>query len=129
MYQLSNQISLGISEKTAIENLKNITRQLIDRELNARRAICTQTVICDKIYRSEGTLKYARLISCDEALKCLSDIRMGVTAGLVKDISLETINRLFVEIRPATLMRKEGKKLESSERDEKRANLIRETLR
>ena len=128
MYQLSNQISLGISEKTAIDNLKNITRQLIDRELKARQAICAQTAVQDKIYRSEGTLRFARLITCDEALKCLSDIRMGVTAGLVKNVSLETINRLLVEIQPATLMSREGKALEPSERDEKRASLIRENL-
>ena len=125
MYQLSNQISLGISEKTAIDNLKNITKQLIAQELKARNAICSQTVIQDRVYRSEGTLRYARLISCDEALKCLSDIRMGITSGLVKNISLDTINRLIVEIQPATLMQSIGKNLEPSERDEERAKLIR----
>ena len=128
MYQLSNQISLGISEKTAIDNLKNITRQLIAQELKAREAICGQTVIQDKVYRSEGTLRYARLISGEEALRCLSDIRMGVTSGLIKNISLDTINRLFVEIQPATLMQSVGKNLEPSERDEERAKLIRKTL-
>lgn len=128
MYQLSNQISLGISEKTAIDNLKNITCQLIDRELKARQAICTQTAVQDKVYRSEGILRYARLISCDEALKCLSDIRMGITSGLVKNITLDTINKLLVEIQPATLMQSIGKTLEPAERDEKRAALIRETL-
>ena len=40
MYQLSNQITLGISEKAAIENLKNITDQLAAQEEQARERLC-----------------------------------------------------------------------------------------
>lgn len=128
MYQLSNQISLGISEKTAIENLKNITRQLVTQEIKARRAVCEQIGIQDRIYRSEGTLKYARLISCDEAVRCLSDVRMGVTAGLIANITLDTINRLLVDIQPATLIQSVGQPLDPGERDAVRATLIRNNI-
>ena len=36
MYQLSNQITLGLSEKEAVENLQNITIQLISEERKTR---------------------------------------------------------------------------------------------
>ena len=35
-YQLSNQVTLGISEKAAIDNLQNITTQLIAQEMRSR---------------------------------------------------------------------------------------------
>lgn len=125
MYQLSNQISLGISEKTAIDNLKNITKQIIAQELKTREALAKQLSVQDTIYRSEGILKSARLIACDEALKHLSNLRMGITTGLINNISLDTINRLMVEIQPAMLIRQNGKPLSSQERDAVRAELLR----
>ena len=125
MYQLSNQISLGISEKTAIDNLKNITKQIIAQELKTREALAKQLSVQDTIYRSEGILKSARLIACDEALKHLSNRRMGITTGLINNISLDTINRLMVEIQPAMLIRQNGKPLSSQERDAVRAELLR----
>ena len=128
MYQLSNQISLGISEKTAVENLKNITRQLVNQELQTRETLAKQLSVQDSIYRSEGILKSARLISCDEALKHLSNIRLGITVGLIEKISLDTVNRLIVEIQPATLVHYTGKQLNAQERDAVRATLLRNNL-
>ena len=125
LYQLSNQISLGISEKTAIENLKNIAKQLVAQEMKAREEISKHISVQDRVYRSEGILKSARLISCDEALKHLSNVRMGITTGLINSVSLDTVNRLIVEIQPATLMKCVGKQLSPQERDVVRATLIR----
>ena len=129
MYQLSNQISLGISEKTAIENLKNITKQLITQELKTREDLSKQLGVQDSVYRSEGILKSARLITCDEALKHLSNIRMGITTGLIENVPLDTVNRLIVEIQPATLIHYTGKKLNPQERDAVRATLLRNNLK
>ncbi len=128
MYQLSNQISLGISEKTAIENLKNITKQLIAQEMKTREALSSQLNVQDSVYRSEGILKSARLITCDEALKHLSNVRLGITTGLIKDISLDKVNRLIVEIQPATLIHYTGKPLNPQERDAVRATLLRNNI-
>ena len=128
MYQLSNQISLGISEKTAIENLKNITLQLVNQELQTRENLSKQLAVQDSVYRSEGILKSARLITCDEALKHLSNIRMGITTGLIENVPLDTVNRLIVEIQPATLIHYTGQKLNPQERDAVRATLLRNNL-
>ncbi len=125
LYQISNQITLGISEKTAIENLRSITKQLIAQELSYREKLSPRIEIQDKIYRAQGILKSARLIDCAEAQKLLSRVRFGITTGLITDMDLESVNRLFVEIQPATLMQSTGKELTASERDAVRANLIR----
>lgn len=128
MYQLSNQITLGISEKTAIENLKSITAQLIKQELSARQTLAKEITVQDKIFRSYGILQNARLLSGEEALNHLSNIRMGITTGLITNISLDTVNRLIVETQPATLIKLTGKPLDSAQRDKIRAEAVRKEM-
>ncbi len=129
LYQLSNQVTLGISEKSAIDNLLNISNQLMQSELATRSRLMESMEYQDKISRSMGILLTARLISHAEAVRLLSNVRLGITEGLIEDISLETVDSLMLSIQPASLMRAQGEKLTPSERDKARAKLIRETLR
>ncbi len=128
LYQLSNQISLGISEKTAIANLENITKQLIAQELSMRNEMIKSLSVQDAIYRSYAILNSARLMSCSEAMKHLSNVRMGITTKLIDNVPLDTINKLFVAVQPAMLMRQAGNELPQQERDEVRASMIRKAL-
>lgn len=128
IYQLSNQVTLGITEKEAIKNLRDIACQLVTQERNARQNLIGNINILDNIYRSFGILQYARLLSNHESMKLLSQVRFGVEAGLFENIDFDTINRLFIEIQPATLMKNIGKKLTPAERDRIRAELVRTAL-
>lgn len=128
MYQLSNQVTLGISEKAALENLKNITEQLVNQEKITRERLFESIETKDAVFRSLGILKYAKSISHDEAMKLLSNVRMGIAAGEIKEVSTETVDRLFTEIQPAALMVKENKRLSPEERDKIRAELISSAL-
>lgn len=127
LYQLSNQVTLGISEQAAIENLKNITLQLVAQEEQARERLCQSMDVQDTIARSMGILKYAKLISHDEALKLLSNVRLGAIAGLL-DADVEAIDRLMTDVEPATLSVSAGKSLTPQERDTERAKLIQRVL-
>lgn len=128
MYQLSNQVTLGISEETAIENLKNITMQLVAQERNSRETMVESIRTKDIISRSCGILLYARLINNEEAMSLLSNIRLGIATKTVDEVPFEVIDRLLIDIQPATLMCKEGKRLSPQERDALRAELISQTL-
>ena len=128
LYQLSNQVTLGISEKSAIENLKNIALQLASQEEQARERLCSSIDIQDTIARSLGILKYSMLISHDEALNLLSNVRMGVLSGQITDINTDVIDSLMTEIEPATLSVSTGKQLSPRERDIERAKIIKEKL-
>ena len=128
-YQLSNQVTLGISEKSAVENLTNICNQLVQSEFATRSRLMESMEYQDKISRSMGILLTARLISHAEAVRLLSNVRLGITEGIVEDVTVETIDSLILAIQPASLMRREGKRLTPSERDKARAELIRTTLR
>ncbi len=127
MYQLSNQVTLGISEKTAIDNLKSITQQLVSQELGMRDRMLNNPAWEDKIYRAWGTLRSARLLSCEEFMNLASLVRMGAAQGLF-DVRLEKIGELFADLQPATINAREGKNLEPAERDALRAAAVREAL-
>lgn len=124
MYQISNQITLGISEKNAIDNLKIITQQLIEKERTARGAL-NRIKLEDLCFRAWGTLKGCRLLSSTEMMKLLSAVKLGVGAGIIKTEVLPM--RLFIEGQPNMLMKKYGQ-LEPEERDIYRATFIREAL-
>lgn len=128
LYQLSNQVTLGISEKAAIENLKNITTQLVNQEKITREKLCKNIEIQDIICRSYGILKYAKTISHDEALRLLSNVRFGVEAEILENISLDVIDKLMIDVEPATLTLQNNKSMSVSERDIARAELIKNTL-
>lgn len=129
LYQLSNQVTLGISEKAAIENLKNITQQLITQENQARERLCGSIEIQDAVSRSLGVLRSALVITHDEALQLLSNVRLGIASGQIDNISTQTIDKLMLEVEPATLTVNSKQNLSANERDVERAKLLRQALK
>jgi protein arginine kinase len=129
-YQISNQVSLGQSERDVIQNINGLIRQIIEQEEQARQALLIQNrpMLEDKIFRSYGVLRHAHIISSQETVELLSMVRLGIDLKILKDMDLETINELFITIQPAHLQKIEGKKLSASERDTQRAHLIRQKL-
>ena len=129
-FQISNQTTLGSAEVDIIDNLERIIRQVIGHEENARKTLMKQNrdLLQDKIWRSSGTLKSAHIINTKETLTLLSMVRLGVDMGLLTDIDRRAVNELFILTQPAHLQKIEGKILSSSQRDVKRASLIRRRL-
>ena len=125
MYQVSNQITLGISEKNAIDNLKIITAQLIDKERKARNSL-NKIKLEDMCFRALGTLQNCRVLSSKEMMDLLSRIKLGISMGIIKKDVLP-IN-LFIEGQPNMLMKKYGQ-LEPEERDIYRAAFMRDALK
>ena len=125
-FQLSNQVTLGISEKAAIDNLRNITTQLIAQEMKARESILGNIEVEDKIARALGTLKSALIMDHSEAMSLLSLVRLGVSSKKLNTLSTDSIDKLIVEIQPASIMTRFGEDMEPGERDIKRAEMIRE---
>jgi protein arginine kinase len=130
-YQISNQVSLGHSEMDIIQNINGLIRQIIEQEEQARQALLVQNraSLEDKIYRAWGTLCHSRIISSQETIDLLSMVRLGVDVGLIEKLDHKTLNELFIMIQPAHLQKIEGKKLNTFERDTKRAEVIREKLK
>ena len=130
IYQISNQITLGMSEEEIITNLKDVTLQIIQNERIAwEKLLDTKSIeLEDKVYRSYGTLKNARLLSSKEAMQLISDVKLGVNLKLIDGISIEQLNELIIIIQPGYLQKHFKSQLTGIERDAKRAQLTRENI-
>lgn len=129
LYQLSNQVTLGISEQAAIDNLKGIVAQIVKEERAAREEAAKSPVFADRVFRSLGILQNARLLSHEESMKLLSYLRVGITAGLIDRVSLDTVNGLMYDVQPAAVMTAAREDMDAAARDAARAATVRETLR
>jgi protein arginine kinase len=129
-FQISNQVSLGISEEEILDNLGRLMKQVIEQEEAARRALLhqSQEALEDRIWRAYGTLKSAHLMTSNETVELLSLVRLGVDLGFISTLDRGLVNRLFIQTQPSHLQKLEGRPLSASERDVRRAKLLRETL-
>jgi len=130
IYQISNQVTLGASEEEIVTNLKNVTLQVIQNERAAREYLLkTKSIeLEDKVFRSYGTLKNCRLLTSNEAMQLISDVKLGVNLELIKEGSTEKLNELIAIIQPGYLQKYFNSELTGIERDIKRAQLVRESI-
>lgn len=128
VYQLSNQVTFGISEQEAIANLKSIATQLIHQERALWEELAEKPEIQDTVSRSLAILQSAKMMAYDEFLQLASNVRFGISVGLIGDIRSDQLNRLIIAMQPATLTLRSGKKLTQNERRILRANQVRNLL-
>ncbi len=125
LYQLSNQITLGISEKSALENLKSIAMQIIAKE-REDRSVINKIALEDSVMRSFGILKYQRILSSEEFMQHISKIKLGCAEGII-DIDETLPVRLLIECQPYMLQKSFGI-MTPDDRDICRGKLVREQL-
>jgi protein arginine kinase len=130
LFQISNQTTLGRSERDSIESLERVTRQIIETEERARERMVRDAKIQieDKVWRAYGTLRYCRSIHAREVINLCSAVRLGVAMNLPGLCPLRTLNELLVLSQPAHLQRGQGGELSPAERNIVRAQLVRERL-
>lgn len=124
MYEISNQSVIGRSEKNIIESLKSLTKDVIAKEEKSQTLVRMEASIEleDEVYRSLGILQNARIISAYEAMKHLSNIKLGIEMDYIKDINMDKIISLMKGIKPALRLRLPI----TSDSDTKRADFLRE---
>ncbi len=129
-YQISNQITLGISEHEVLELLGRVVPRIVTYEREVRGHLMQRERVSleDKIWRAYGQLERARTITSEETMDLLSSVRLGVNLGLLEDVDIATVNELFILTQPAHLQRLEKRDLSASERDATRAEFIRRQL-
>ena len=131
MYQISNQITLGITEEDTLKKLGEAISQITESEHKARAAISGDRLerLTDVILRSEGTLRYAHMLSSAEFIKLFAQVRFGIALGIVTDVSYEQLGTLLVEVMPATLtLSAENTPKTDTARDKLRAQRVKAVL-
>ncbi|MGB9779898.1 protein arginine kinase [Caldanaerobacter sp.] len=125
IYQISNQVTLGQSEIEIIENIKGVAKQIISSERKAREELYKKQRIQieDRVGRAFGILSNAKVMSTNEYMKLMSDVRLGIVLGII-DVDLDVLDRLTTQIQPANLQKIYGQPLDPYERDVKRAEYV-----
>jgi protein arginine kinase len=131
LFRIYNQFTIGFSEAEIINNLKATAGKLIAQERKARRALYKDSAddVEDRVWRSFGILQYARIITRAEALRLLSDVRLGIDLSLIKNVRAEVFNELLIATRNGFLQHCQGSSnLSPQENDKLRAAIIRKAL-
>ncbi len=81
--QLSNQVTLGVTEEESIEKIGKMAHRIIASELEAQRQLMSEArdVVEDKVFRAYGILRGARMITTRETAELVSALRFGRTSG------------------------------------------------
>lgn len=129
LYQVSNKISLGVTEEEIVENVKLIVQKLIEQERKAREYLKNQgETFEDKISRTYGNLVYARKMTYSECAKIISIVRLGISMGIITEIDNKKLNEISILTKPATLQKYLKKELSAEERDIERAKVIKQII-
>lgn len=105
LYQISNQITLGLTEEDTIKKLSDVIRQICESERSLRKLINEEQnpELVDRICRAEGILRHAFLLSSSEFISLYSDVRLGISLGIISGLAYEQLDELFVDVMPASL--------------------------
>jgi protein arginine kinase len=130
LFQISNQITMGLSEQEIIEGLNGIVAEIVakEREMRKRLVDKDRVFLEDKVFRAEAVLKNARLLDMNEGFTLLSALRLGSDLKLVKGYAAKEFNQLLLLMQPVILEKMNRKKLTKNEMLKYRADLIRNKL-
>lgn len=131
IFQISNQQTLGPSEEDILKNLSGWLKNIIEQEENARLRLLENDPekFFDKIARSFGTLRHARLLSSSEAMNLLSLMRLACDMGMIDEDYRVMVDRLIIENQPGHIQIRTEIELDAMKRDFIRAAVFRESFK
>ncbi|MFH0975442.1 MAG: hypothetical protein V1874_06630 [Spirochaetota bacterium] len=129
IFILSSSMSAGIPETSVLNEIEKFSDKIISLETEAREDYVAghKVRLEDKIGRSYGVLKYARKIGYAESMDYLSDIRLGIILSIIKNLKLQSVNKLMINMQWSHLQRIAGKEFyDTVEGDIFRAKYLRD---
>lgn len=130
-YRLSNDLSLGIKEQSAVDNTNAVCEQIAKQERACREELLQYDAFEDKIFRAMGTLKMARKLSAKEFYSLISLARLGISMNIFDNNekgTYENIGNMIYSLGTATVIADAGENLTAEDADKLRAQFIREQL-
>lgn len=129
LYQVSNEVTLGISETDTIEKLKGAVNHVVEREREMRRKMLEGDAsknLSDTLWRSYGTLRYARKIDTAESAKLISNVRLAASCGIISECKDKNLIKLLFEVMPNHIASRFQDAVNPDMRDKYRADIIRQ---
>lgn len=127
VYQVSNEVTLGVSEETILNQVETVVSKIVEMEAAERKRLKNSTeaiFIKDKCLRAYGVLTNCVLLNCDEMDALCTDVKLGACLGYLKISDFAAIDGLTLKMKPSNLNVLAGRRLAPQERDEYRAHYV-----
>ncbi len=110
LYQVSNERTLGWSEKDILEALTKTTMSLCDAELSAREEMLAADSddLKDRCLRAFGVLTNCGILSEAEFLSKMTDVRLGIALGFLEAIDWKGFDDFLNDMRSAAFRLSNG---------------------
>lgn len=125
LYQVSNETTIGFSEREIASRVRAAADHLISREHAARRNLARGSEAAYAVDEARRKLVESRSLGGRDAAICISILRLGAALGISSDLSLRDFNELLVSMHLGTTGRRDTGSIND---DMKRAKLIRAKL-
>ncbi len=123
LYRIGNKKTLGCTEEEIIENIGQVLEQIIAKEKKHRDYLYlgSKAEIVDRVYRSYGVLRYAKILSTADALMQYAQLKLGHDHGMVTLSQEPDLYGQLVKVQPANIQKLCGRSLGLEERWQYRA--------
>ncbi len=124
-YQISNEVTLGVTEDEIISQVTQVVNKIVDIESGERERLkrgSGSVEIKDKCLRAYGILSNCALMSSGEFVDLCADLKLAACLGYVKVTDISAIDELIVKMKPSNVNLSAGRNLTSQERDAYRAH-------
>ncbi len=130
MYQISNEVTLGVSEYDILREVEETVVRICDAELSEMERLYGKRELktMDRAHKAYGILTNAVLLDYGEFLDNIAKVKLGAMLGMININDIEQIDDLIVSVRPANLCEQYGKKLSAVDRDLFRAEVVAKKL-
>lgn len=126
MYQISNEVTLGVSEYDIIREVEATVESICraERDEMERLYVKHELKTMDKARKAYGVLTNALLLSYGEFMSHIARVKLGAMLGLINISNLSEIDDLIISVRPANICEQYGKRLSAVDRDLFRAEIV-----
>lgn len=123
-YQVSNEVTLGVSEETIISQVESVVAKIVEMEAAERKRLkgCAGAIMLrDKCLRAYGLLTNCALMTNSELDVLCADLKLAACLGFLQISDIAKVDALMLQMKPSNLNSLAGRQLEAQERDAYRA--------
>ena len=132
LYQISNEVTLGVTEEEIISQVDEIVRKvcaLEEAERDGLKKGASALEIQDECLRSFGVLTNCAKLTTAELIRYSASVKLGACLGYIKIDDVSLIDELCVKMRPSNINKASQRELTPVERDVYRAQYVGKYLR
>jgi len=103
LYQVSNEVTLGVSERDIVQKVRAVAEYLLEAERCARKELLDveRNRVMGAAHRALGVLQGAMSLTAYEAIALMSPLRLAAALGLVAQCPIELLNEMLLTARAA----------------------------